>query len=346
MGWMIEATGAGLMPTCQVPTQLLIVWVTNRCTLRCRGCYMSAGDVPGVDLDPNLFDAAMRNLSFVKGGSVQIAGGEPTLVPKIVETVAAMAKSSGAKAINLQTNGQGVDHAFLDIVERYKMRIGVSLDGTPKINEHLRGGTQRTLQALTLFEARGIPVSITTVVSRHNVEDLPRLGALLAGFDCIRSIGLDLVRPAGRADEDWLPAIKDLKQSYSKIADILDFANLRRRNPIRIREAHFVGGEHKPTAYCAAVVGQSAVLTPDGKLYPCSTCVGHTEYECGTAVEPDFSNLSKGMNADPKGCSACTVSNCHGRCPSRTLLSAKAGALDCALRHVAWTRKQQQNSRR
>ena len=329
---------ANLLPTCHVATQLLIVWVTNRCTLRCKGCYMSAGDIPGRDLDPDLFAQALDNLSFVKGGSVQIAGGEPSLVPDIVEEVARQALAAGSYRLSLQTNGQGVDDAFLDLMERYQISVGLSIDGTPRINEHLRGGTQKTLQALELMDARGIPVSITTVVSRHNVEDLPKLGALLTRYNCVQSIGLDLVRPSGRANEDWLPDVRTLKRSYQSLADMLDWANLRRKMPIKIREASYVGSKKKQLAYCAAEVGQSAVLTPDGTLYPCSTCVGDPDYACGTAAQPDFSNLEMGMQAETNSCNTCKIAGCRGRCPSRTRLSNKAGALDCALRHAAWSR--------
>jgi len=302
---------------------------------------MSAGDVEGLDLGPEILAAALQNLTFVQDGSVQIAGGEPSLVPDIVDNIACQAHDAGVKRISIQTNGVGVDRAFLEILKTHRMSVGVSLDGTPKINEDLRGGTAQTLSAIQLFEDHRYPINITTVVSTHNVNDLPRLGALLSRYECVRSIGLDLVRPVGRATNDWLPKARQLETAYHALADVLEWANKRRSNPLFIRESRFVGLETVSDNYCPAVSGQSAVLTPDGTLYPCSSCVGHMEYACGTAFAPQFDNLSKGLQAPTPACGTCHVMGCRGRCPSRALLSKKAGALDCVLRRAEWGRRMQ-----
>jgi uncharacterized protein len=109
--------------------KLLVVWVTTRCQLRCRYCYMSAGDVPGVDLDAQTFAAAARNLGLGPGAEVQIAGGEPLLVPNVVEAVADEAHRLGVSRISVQTNGIGIDERFVALVKRYRLGVGVSLDG-------------------------------------------------------------------------------------------------------------------------------------------------------------------------------------------------------------------------
>lgn len=60
---------------------LLVAWVTTGYQLRCRACYMRAGDRPREDLSLDTFALALKNLPISPGAELQIAGGEPTLVP-------------------------------------------------------------------------------------------------------------------------------------------------------------------------------------------------------------------------------------------------------------------------
>jgi uncharacterized protein len=88
---------------------LLVVWITTRCQLRCRYCYMAAGDVAARDLDPETFSRAYEALGMEPGCEIQIAGGEPLLVPEILDAVAGRARARGAGRVNVQTNGIGID---------------------------------------------------------------------------------------------------------------------------------------------------------------------------------------------------------------------------------------------
>lgn len=56
-----------------VPVKLLVVWVTTRCQLRCRYCYMGAGEVEETDLDVRTFATAAQNLGLCPGAELQIA---------------------------------------------------------------------------------------------------------------------------------------------------------------------------------------------------------------------------------------------------------------------------------
>ncbi len=328
---------------CALSSQVrtLVVWVTRRCSLRCAGCYMSAGQGPQDDLSLDTFRTALNTLPMAKGWELQIAGGEPSMVPQLVDDVASLARQNDVGLISLQTNGVDVDIDFIQMLRKHRIGVGLSLDGPPEVNERLRGGTKAVLTALSLFEEHAFPIGITSVVSRHNLDALPRLAALLAKFSCVRNLGLDLVRPVGRASEDWLPKPKDLHEAYNRLCDVLDWANGKRRYPITLRESRFVDMPKVPNSYCPAACGQGAVLVPDGTLYPCSSCVGLPEYQCGTAEAPDFTQLAMGLPIRSANCDTCRVPNCRGRCPSRSLFSEKAGLLDCVLRRAAWARREQ-----
>lgn len=315
---------------------LLVVWITTRCQLRCRYCYMAAGDVAARDLDPETFSRAYEALGMEPGCEIQIAGGEPLLVPEILDAVAGRARILGAGRVNVQTNGIGIDDRFISLVKRHRLAVGVSLDGPPAVNDALRGRTAEVFAGLARLEAAGIPFGVTAVVCRDSVATLPDLALLLGGFAMAGSIGLDVLRPTGRAQEADLPDAMATRQAFLALAERLEWINRRRAHPLRLREMSAVDcGE--VDGYCAAERGRAAALTADGRIFPCSGLTGMPEYACGTADAPDLERLRAGLrpDADHPGCAACRVSGCRGRCPSRALISSRAAALDCVLRRAA-----------
>lgn len=317
--------------------KLLVVWATTRCQLRCRYCYMSAGEAPEADLDPEVFAAAARNLGVNAGTEIQIAGGEPLLAPDVVEAIAAHAHRLGCARISVQTNGVAIDDRFIGLARRYRLGVGVSLDGPPEVNERVRGRSADVLRGMARLEAAGIPFGVTAVVCRDTVARLPDLGLLLAGFSQARSLGLDILRPAGRAREEDLAAPVALRHAFIALSERLAWVNRHRRTPIRLRElaAADCGGG---AGYCPSEFGLGAALTADGALYPCASLVGRPEYDCGTATAPDYARLRLGLPADTSACGNCAATGCRGRCPSLALLSPRAGKLDCLMR-LAVTRQ-------
>lgn len=311
--------------------KLLVVWVTTRCQLRCRYCYMSAGDVQETDLAPETFATAARHLGLGPDAEVQIAGGEPLLAPHLIESVAAQARRLGVTRISVQTNGVDIDEHFIALVKRHRLAVGVSLDGPPDVNDRVRGCSREVLLGLARLEAAGIPFGVTAVVCRDTVATLPDLGLLLANFAQARSLGLDILRPAGRASEDDLATPAALRQAFTQLAERLAWANRQRRAPLRLRElaAADCGGV---AGYCPSEFGLGAALTAEGVLYPCASLVGRPEYDCGTAAAPDYARLRRGLPPDPSACGGCAVTGCRGRCPALALLSPRAGKLDCLMR--------------
>lgn len=310
---------------------LLVVWVTTRCQLSCRACYLGAGPV-GEDLDPALVGRAIAALGLAPGAQLQIAGGEPGLVPDIVDQVASLARAAGAGRIAIQTNGLAIDDRFIALVRRHRLGVGVSLDGPPPLNDRVRGQTARVLAGLHRLEAEGIAFGVTVTLSAETLPGLVDLALMLGGFAMARSLGLDILRPLGRGADIALPRPADLAGSYRALVEALDWVNRRRQRPLVLREAGMVGCG--PTeSYCAAERGRAAVLVPGGGLWPCSSLVGRDGFSLGTVDHPDVSGAA--LRPSRTLCGSCAVSGCRGRCPARAIVSSAASALDCVLRRAA-----------
>jgi uncharacterized protein len=319
----------------RIPCELLVLWLTSRCNLSCAYCYMAGGGGSGCDMPTGMVRQAIERFSGNGTATVQLAGGEPSLVPERVAEAADLAARAGCRRIALQTNGVWLDKALVSTIRSTGMAVGISLDGPVAVNDAVRGETRRVLRTLRLLEENDVPVGITTVVTRLNVKELERLLLLVARFPNVRSLGLDVLRIAGRASESMLPSPTELRDGYRALQRALAWVNSRRSASIALREADRVGAHSASSAYCPAARGRSVVVTPAGELFPCSSLVGRPQFHCGTVEAPDRRRIAQGIGLDAAACGDCAIRHaCSGRCPARSLLNPAASRLDCVLREV------------
>lgn len=163
----------------------LILALTTHCNLQCSYCYN--GDLYCVE---DMSETVMlRAVSLVAGGGqpfhLQLTGGEPTLVPALIERAAVLAHETGrCGSIGIQTNATCLTPDLLDIFRTYQIEVGVSLDGPPSIHQQQRGMAAETLRGLHLLETAGIPFRVTTVVTQANAAVLDGLVLTKASAFC------------------------------------------------------------------------------------------------------------------------------------------------------------------
>jgi len=177
----------------------LVLWLTTDCNLRCVYCYR--GDQPGRTMPLEvartaLEIAAASGLPF----HVQLAGGEPTLVPELMEVIGRIIREADWPAtIAVQTNGTLVDKQLINLCRRFSISFGISLDGPPEVHESIRGSAGATFRGLTLLDREKMPAHVTAVLSALNVMDLGRLILSLAAFANVQGVALDPVVLKGNA---------------------------------------------------------------------------------------------------------------------------------------------------
>ena len=310
----------------------LILVLTSRCNLHCTYCYH--GD-PGErqDMSMTTLDQAFALAASGSGPlHIQLTGGEPTLVPELIEAAAQRAvPMSRAYTLGIQINGTCLDERVIALFKRYRLQVGVSLDGPPAIQEQLRGKAAATLRGLQLLESYGVPFRVTTVVSNRNVDYLDRLAWLLAGFRQALGLGLDLlvVKGKARGDEALSPAepVKMI-QGIESLMKALNDMNHRKEIPLQLRELELVKRmlgskkrvENRARSFCYAQHGASLAVHPDGRLFPCGQSLGDPRLAAGsveqTGPKPLFPQQTLAeLAAD---CRTCPLENrCPGDCPSR-----------------------------
>ncbi len=320
-------------------TAYLIMVLTSRCNLRCRGCLQQA-DSSGIDMDDLLLERVLRRVDDGRALHIQITGGEPTLVPEKIRRLAAVTRKFKVRPrLSLQTNGTLLDSDLLVSIIDNQIEVGLSLDGPPALQESLRGGCNAILRGMQLLEQNNIPFRITTVVSAANIDQLHRMALLVAGFACCQGIGLDLLVQRGRGTSLKLPTAKALEAGSKKFAATIRLINQKRKTPIHLREYDLLTRKTVSTAFCYGASGRSLAITPDGKLFPCGQTLNDPRFACGT-VESPVQSITDTLHRQTLTGNACLhcelAARCPGDCPSRQYYNGSDCQLICALYRGLW----------
>ena len=321
----------------------LVLMLTTRCNLSCAYCYAAGAARPG-DMPPALAQEALEG--FHRPGrrlTVELAGGEPLLRFELLAQLVRSWASRPEVRFAVQTNALLLDRERLELLREFGVGLGISLDGTPAVNNLTRGGGRRVFRALELVGRAGLGVNLTVVLTRHNLERLPEFLLACAAQPAVRVINLDLLRPLGRgAGSDLTPEPGQIQAVVPRMLQVLGFINARRWPPLKVREVEQArrrrGGGRRP--YCLAAEGRYAAVAPDGRVFPCASLAGDPAWSVGQVGEKGLEASLAAAVEDwglPAACADCPLhAVCRGGCPARRIaFSGGVGGiceLECALR--------------
>ncbi len=172
-----------------------MVNVTNKCTLRCKHCFVfregNPTDTRG-EMDDETMIATLKGLQERhKINTMLWMGGEPLLRPEVLREGVKIFRQN-----NITTNGT------LDLIDLPRSIYIVSLDGPPEVNDEVRGKgsfdkVMRTLGRVP--ENFGPTVMVQCVVTKKNQESLAELVEILRGT---RAQGLTFSFYVPRREDD------------------------------------------------------------------------------------------------------------------------------------------------
>ncbi len=154
------------------------------CNLACQYCYQN----PERDLGqrPRPYDVErMQATLAAEGQPFALFGGEPLLVPlpDLERLWAFGLERFGHNRV--QTNGALIEDAHVDAFLRYRVRVGLSIDGPGELNDgrwagslaRTRAQTEASIAGLRRLCAAGVPTSLILTLHQLNAgpERLPRL---------------------------------------------------------------------------------------------------------------------------------------------------------------------------
>jgi len=242
---------------------LLIVSVTSKCNLRCKGCYAFAHD-NGKSRAPELSDARLRALVAEANelgiSAILFAGGEP-LMRKDLLTIT---KDFPSVIFPIVTNGTLIDEGTLDQFRNQRNVIPVvSIEGDERDTDERRGvGMHERLQkAMEEMRAKGIFFGCSLTITRSNfstiTDDRFMESLIHAGTKLILLLEYVSVE-AGT--EDWI--LTD--EQRSTLAHKTE--RFRTQFPAIFIE---IPGDEEQYGGCLAAGRGFVHVSPDGDLEPC-----------------------------------------------------------------------------
>lgn len=180
--------------------ELLVVQPTPFCNLDCDYCYLPHRDsrrTITVETLERVF-AQVLSSRYVTGPlSVVWHAGEPlVLPPSFYEEAFAALAAANRRGVPVrhcfQTNATLVDTAWCELIERFDIRVGVSIDGPPELHDaHRRtrdgrGTFDRVLAGVRRLQEHGTPFYVITVLTRDSLDRADELFAFYRDHDLRR----------------------------------------------------------------------------------------------------------------------------------------------------------------
>ncbi|MFC2078567.1 radical SAM/SPASM domain-containing protein [Candidatus Bipolaricaulota bacterium] len=170
---------------------MLILSITNRCNLSCKGCYAQAHEQrTGEELSPNELADALRQAEELGVSVVLLAGGEPLTRPEILDITEAFPNIIFA----MFTNGLLIDDALASRLKKQRHVVPiVSLEGDCPDTDSRRGlgvhdaarGAMKRLSKAGVLHGTSLTVTtdnFDTVLSKRFVAELIKNGCWLFFF--------------------------------------------------------------------------------------------------------------------------------------------------------------------
>jgi len=205
--------------------------ITPRCNATCKFCHRFLGIEELSEEENN--EVLRKLIEEYKVDNITFTGGEPLLVPQVVELIA-KAHNAGVKT-KIVTNGLLLSSGRLSRLAPNLDQLTMSLDSLrPGKNRQIgRGVLQSECVVNVLEEARKYPnlkVAINSVLSRQTLNDIDEIGAML---DKYKKCGGNIV--------EWrifqFTPLRETAAQNSGTFNLLDgeyadrVANLRRKYP-------------------------------------------------------------------------------------------------------------------
>lgn len=304
--------------------------LTDRCNRRCRHCYQENFDYGAGEASPaerRQLAAAILDVIPDEQVSINLTGGEPLLLPDLLELMQYLETFANLADVNIITNGTIHDSGLIKALgtfSRFAM-FKMSLEsGDRQINDSIRGAGSLELlrQSIPLYKQLSArPVSLMMTLSRANAETIAetvefarKAGAAGIMFERFVPLGAgQAMSEAVLTAEDWYQAIVAIGQVAGLEVDPDDLAACR---------AFWLWLDREPEDALDAALcnlgSESMALMPDGTVFPCRRLeipVGNLLKEPFAVIrdrlaEWDCSRIRPRLHGDI--CGVCQFEDCPG----------------------------------
>jgi uncharacterized protein len=191
-------------------TSLVILQPTPFCNINCSYCYLpqrSDRTTLSADQIQRIFEKLVTFPTISKHTTVVWHAGEPLVLgPKYYDTAFTRIRECCPPGLQIdhafQTNGMLINDEWCDLFQRWKVGVGVSIDGPRHINDAYRktrsgqGTFDKTVAGIHRLKQRNIPFYVISVLTRAALADPDGLFALYHELG-IRDVGFNIEEQEG-----------------------------------------------------------------------------------------------------------------------------------------------------
>jgi len=295
-----------LRPSPVPSLRYLELQLTRRCNLKCKHCYL--GTPTGVDLSFSQVLATLREFEEMQGLRVLFSGGEPLLYPELGHVNKTLPQFQVRKI--LLTNGTLLTEENYGLWSHFD-EIQVSLDGLQQGHEALRGpGTfDQALRGIEIAKEKGVPISIATMVHRHNLKEFDELARWIKRQEVVEW-NIDVPCETGRLSEN-----REFLVAPEEGAPFLEYAT---------------GGSYHGSSEPFACGYHLCAVTPEGNVVKC----GFFQDRLGSLKEGLEASWKRAKHVplSQLQCAQCPyLSDCKGGCRFRAPSPLGKDPVMCAL---------------
>lgn len=172
------------MQTPEPRIQTIVLQPTPFCNIRCKYCYLPTRDDTSV-MDLDIVVASFEKVfdSPYAGGQITVIwhAGEPLVLPvsyyeSVFRAIEKLRPSSIEIRHSFQTNGTLLTKEWCDLIRRWNVGIGVSIDGPRHMHDANRvtrsgkGTFDRAIRGARLLKQEGIQFHVISVLSKEALE--------------------------------------------------------------------------------------------------------------------------------------------------------------------------------
>ena len=221
----------------------LILFVTNRCNLKCYFCCYKDSLNSTKDLPFSAYEKMAKSIPRLK--SLLLSGGEPFLRDDLYDIVSLFIKHCGVRFISIPNNGFFTDRilkqtqSFLEKEKHAFLTLLFSIDGFAATHNQIRGmkdsheKVMYSVQEMLKLKDRypNVRVLITTVACQENMEELADWARhVKETFPTLDYHNMELSR-VGMPNIDAIPNIQNINKRFQEVYRIVsDYYTLKKED--------------------------------------------------------------------------------------------------------------------
>ncbi|MFH1097772.1 MAG: radical SAM protein [Candidatus Desantisbacteria bacterium] len=326
---------------------VMYLLLTDNCNLRCRYCTVQY----------NLEDTNIKTMNTTtikksiqlfkelvpsgKKASITFFGGEPTLNPDGLKTALIEISQTFAPdeiQVFMVSNGTAITEKIIDMLVQYNVFPIISIDGWQEIHDQMRvyengkGSYQDAIAGYNQLRDRGLSVGISTLVGKHNCEQLPEITSFFIQELKAFNLGMSLPHVKPEAADVSIELLTPKLISSWEIARDNNFYIMQ------IGKRFKALANQKPIMRsCPGSKGWSMIrILPDGTITLCENMGLRNKAVLGNVNNhptpyniinhPETIDWNKRYPYNIEGCLTCSaISICGGGCPYDAFL--KTGSI-------------------